>query len=180
MANIRRRRASFAVRGARRATQWGGTAASTDVSSINAATKAIDQAFTEATLDEVTPATIVRVRAELWVKSDQVVATERPFGAIGCLIVSEEARVAGAASIPGPMTNDDSDQWFMHQYWATDLVLLDSTGFQGGNGFSRFTIDSRAMRKINKGEALVTMIENKHATHAAIYYMSIRTLFKLH
>ncbi len=174
------RRSSFVRRvGPRRATQWGASADTTGGTALAAATSQIDQQFTEAILQEVSPGTVQRVRGELWVVSDQVVATEQPFGAIGFAVVSEQARAAGAASLPAPITNEDSDLWFVHQFWHTDIRVFDATG-NNFNTAARYSFDSKAQRKFTEGEAIVVMIENASATHGVTYWLKFRMLFKLH
>ena len=108
----------------RRLTEWGASADVTTFLAIPPATKVLDQAFTEAILEDVTPGTIVRVRGVAFVRSDQTAATEDAFGAVGFAVVSEQARAAGAASLPGPITNEDSELWFLWQPLYVTLTLV--------------------------------------------------------
>jgi len=130
--------------------------------------------FSAADLADVVPSTVVRVRGTIWVASDQASVSEEPFGAIGIAIVSEQARAAGVASLPLPVANEGSDLWFMYQafqgYFATGQ----------GVTWQRYDFDTRAMRKLEEGEAIVTMVENAHATMGMEFIVKKRTLFKLH
>ncbi len=166
--------------GQRRATEWGASSTPTVTTNLAANTVLLHQSFTQALLAEVTPATIVRVRGELWVKSDQVAATRTPFGAVGFAVVSEQARAAGVASVPDPSTDALSDLWFLHQFWATDFTFITAAGFQGGSTFTRYTFDSKAMRKIVDGNAIVIVIANSAAAGGIDFVMNFRVLFKLH
>jgi len=171
-----RRRGGFAprIRGPRRMTEWGASA-DTDVAQVLAAgTSVIDQVFTEAILEDVAPGTFVRVRGELWVASDQASASEEPFGAMGFALVSEPALVAGVASVPTPITDETSELWFVWQpfqaYFATGQGVV----------WTRYSFDSKAMRKFEEGQGLVVVLENAHATFGMEYIIKYRILAKLH
>ncbi len=89
---FRRRNIPSAVRGsARRKTSWIQSADNTDVRALAAGTLVLDQRFTSAIIDAGVgfESTIVRTRGLFSVRSDQIAATEQPFGAFGIVIVSE-------------------------------------------------------------------------------------------
>jgi len=164
------------VRSVRRATEWLGSVNSTTFTALAAATKTLDQFFAD--LGE--PATLVRTRGELWVWNDQLAASEIPFGALGMAIVSEQARVAGAAALPGPTTNNDSDLWFLHQYWASRMTFGSAIGFQESSAAAHVSFDSKAMRRIEQGSNIVVMMENSSALHGCQFLLQFRVLIKLH
>ncbi len=121
------------------------------------------------------PTTIRRTRGIVSWRSDQVIAAENPMGAFGLCVVSDNAFAAGAASIPGPFTDADSELWFVHQY-------LYATVDQGSGGFTRsveerYVIDSSAMRKFTQEERIVVMFENASGAHGALSLFMIRALF---
>ncbi len=66
------------------------------VSSLNAAALALR------------PFTIVRTRGLLIVQSDQVAATEQPFGALGLSVVTDQASAIGISAVPTPITDAGS------------------------------------------------------------------------
>ena len=177
MAFKRSRRPAFAV-ASRRATEWAGGAGPTTLTVLAATTKLLDSSFSEATLARLVPATIVREHMTLYVKSDQIAASENPFGSVGSAVVSEQARVAGAASLPGPDTNDASDLWYLHGRWSAVIVFGTAVGLETSAG-RVFQFDSKAQRKVEDGSAIVTMIENITA-FGVQYLIQQRTLFKLH
>ncbi len=179
MARRNIRRSFVGGRAQRRLTEWQGyTAGLTDAVNLAAATSQLDSSTTEATLASVVPATIVRVWGELWIKSDQLAATENPYGAYGMAVVSEQARALGVTALPAAMADSGSDLWFVQGLWHAGVSVSTVAGTE--QLWSRYSFDSRAMRKISDGEGIVFMIENQHATHGARYQLFYRTLFKLH
>ncbi len=162
MANIRRGRRSFAVRGSRRETEWAASADSAATASVGPGVKMLDQIFSSALLAEVSPATIIRVRGWIYVQSDQVAAREEPFGALGFRVVSDLAATAGAASIPGPITNEDDEGWFV---WPPIFVVQEAASSNPGGAVIEF--DSKAMSKFVQGDAILVMLENAHGVFSS-------------
>ena len=161
----------------RRKTQWIASADSTTITTLAAATSVLDQSFSLATLADLIPFTIVRTVGELWVKTDQVSTTEIPFGGLGFSVVSEQARVAGVASVPVPITQEASDLFFTYQFWLASLLVADATGIMDGS--QRYTFDSRAQRKVTDGEAIVVTLENASSVHGVGFVLKYRLLVKL-
>ncbi len=58
--------------------------------------------------------TILRTVGVLSIRSDQIAAPEEQVGAFGMIKVTDLAIAAGAASIPGPVTDIGDDGWFVH------------------------------------------------------------------
>ena len=121
------------------------------------------------------PVTIRRTHGILEWRSDQKAADESPFGAYGLCIVSNNAFAAGVASIPGPYTDADSDLWFVHQYLRTTLLFGSNIGFDGRAG-EVYTINSKAMRKLNEEETIAVVVENGSTTAGATFFHALRTL----
>ena len=159
-------------RAPRRSTQWIGSADDTAFDNLAGSTKQLDQSFAFAE-----PATIVRTRGMLWIKSDQLAASEEPFGALGMMVASDEAVAAGAASLPGPFTEDFSDSWFVWLTWAAHQISVSSSpqAVQWG----QFEIDSKAQRKVHDGDTVGVMIETGSA-FGCEFLMHFRMLVKLH
>ena len=97
--------------------------------------------------------TVVRVRGEISVLSDQAAVQEPQMGALGLIRVTDRAIAAGAASIPGPITDGDDDGWFVWHPWAQE------SGPVKGDTFQR-VIDSKAQRIVREGQQLAVMIES--------------------
>ncbi len=93
-----RRRRSIARRGSRKGTNWG-RIVFTGTTQIAAASKSL---LTTVVLSNPgIGETLVRSRGHIFVFSDQAAAVEMQIGAFGCVVVSDLAIAAGAASIPG-------------------------------------------------------------------------------
>ncbi len=123
------------------------------------------------------PFTIVRTRAMLHVLSDQAAVTESPFGAIGAMIISDQASAVGITAIPDPVANSDAP-WFLWEPWSLQFNFLSSVGFDANAGYSRM-IDSKSMRKVNDNEDLAIVATNSVAEGAIVRFIG-RMLIKLH
>ena len=169
--------------GIRRATNWLSSAIETGENTLAAATATIDQSFSAAQIQAQAPAggTIVRTRGTLWVKSDQAVATESPIGALGFMVVREQARVVGVTAVPTPTTESFDDGFFVHQFWQAGMsfVQVDATGtIITGNLWKRYDFDSKAQRKFIPDDAFVITMENSHASDGVLYQIGYRLLIK--
>ncbi len=100
-----------------------------------------------------------RTRGVFSAQSDQTSVFESPYGAIGFIVVNDLALAAGAASIPGPVTDADDDGWFV---WEAFLPMSGATD-QGSVvpvQWPNVYFDSKAMRKIPEGFGVAVMVEN--------------------
>ena len=158
----------------RRSTQWIASTAETAVSTLAAASVVLDQSFAFAE-----PATVIRIRGQLWIRSDTLSASEEPFGAIGMAVVTDQALAIGVTAVPTPITDQSSDNWFLWQPFAQSIAFLDATGMNF-NRFAQFELESKAMRKVDDGKAVVVVLENASAAHGMVYLMEFRMLVKLH
>jgi len=165
------------IRGPKRATAWGQTDLTT--TAVAAGAKVLMARFTAATLLAFAPSgTVVRERGSFLFTSDQIAADELYQGAVGFARVSEIAAAAGAASIPGPVTDAGWDGWYGwypvlgHLGRATDIGFAE-VGY-------RQEIDVKAMRKFGVDDSLVIMAENASGSTGFNVLAQIRTLFKLH
>ncbi len=166
-------RRSF-VRSARRATQWTSTVPETAFIILAAGSSVIDSTFVTTS---GAPETLIRVRGLFTVQTDQTAAAEAPFGAIGIAVVSDEAAAAGAASVPLPYTDAESDLWVMHQFFAAPFEFGTAVGFS--DVARQYEIDSKAMRKVSEDQTLVLMVQNGSAAHGMQYRLDLRLLAKV-
>ncbi len=166
--------------GPRRATTWGSSVDKTAVTNLAAATTVLHESFSDATLATVVPATIVRTVGSFWCKSDQVAAERTPIGALGMAVVSEQARVAGVASVPSPTADSDSDLFFQFLHWTCGFNFVTAAGVLGTEEWARFDFDSRAMRKVVDGDAIVMVVSNSATAGGIDFVLQFRMLFKLH
>ena len=159
--------------GPRRSTQWLGSTDRTAVVALAGNGQLLDQTFGFSE-----PATIIRTRGTLWVRSDQEAADEVAFGALGMAVVTDAAALIGVTAIPKPSGNSDDDAWFLWAPWLCDFEVASQVGFQNEN-FSRFDFDSKAMRKVHDGSTAVVVLENDTAVGLEFSIM-FRMLVKLH
>ena len=125
------------------------------------------------------PFTVVRVRGFIHIRSDQAAASETFMGDLGMAIVSAQAEAIGITAIPTPLTDKDSDLWFVHQMVADRIDVGSGAGTGPPVNTGKYIqYDSKAMRKVVDGDQLVVVVENELAgcnlTHSA------RLLLKLH
>ncbi len=141
---------------------WTGSFSS-DAVTVPASTKILLGSFSlsNPNIDE----TILRTVGRVYVSSDQSVATERQIGAFGLILVSDLAVTAGAASIPGPISDRDHDGWFVYVPIVQSFLFKDATGIQENAGVG-YDFDSKAKRKIEEGTKIAIMVENAMSTHA--------------
>ncbi len=162
-------------RSPRRLTEWGfAEFGPTNVG----ATPVLLASFTAATLEDIIPCTVVRVRGLFHVKSDQLVTPEQWLGAIAVLIVSESARAAGVGSINTPFTEGVADQFFVYEFYAGNQEGT-AAGEPQAAGLN-FPIESKAMRKIVDGDSIAIVAENSTNTAGVSITGGFRILFKLH
>ena len=103
-----------------------------------------------------------RTRGWVHVTSDQSAAAELQLGSLGLVVVSDLALAAGAASIPGPVTDASDDGWFVWQPFVSRQAV--SAVLTASAGPLVFEFDSKAMRRVEEGFGIAVMVENAHAT----------------
>jgi len=170
------RRGGFA-RVQRRKMLWLGYALQTAPAALAANTKSIHGCLNAAAL-ALRPFTVTRVVGSLYIGSDQNAATELAFGALGLVVVTDEAVAAGAGSVPGPYGANASD-WMMNKSWAQGVSFSSAVGFQTSR-VDRFDFDQKGQRKVDIGQDLIQVIENASALNGAVYVLMMRVLVKLH
>ena len=123
------------------------------------------------------PFTILRTRALLRVESDQLSASEASRGAMGMIVVSDQAVAAGTASIPKPTTQADA-KFFVWEPWINSFLLASAVGFTE-NGGERIVVDSKAMRKVAINEDVAIQCSNSSA-NGVLATLEGRILIQLH
>ena len=171
---IVRRSGGFGRGGSGRLTEWFGDPFQTVEGSLPANSFVVVSALLAAGLAK-RPFTITRTIGMISILSDQNVAVEVPFGAVGGIVVSEKAVATGATAIPDPVTQVNSDLWFMYQSFAAE----GSASTNVGRPIEHFPFDSRAQRKVEDGDDFVFVISNASAADGLQYIFNVRTLVKL-
>ncbi len=160
-----------------RLTEWIAASEKTGATALPANTIILIESLTTAEKAKL-PFTVTRVRGEIWFRSDQVAADEFVPAAYAMAIVSDEAIAAGAGSLPFPATNPSSDLFFVHQFLFAGIVLNEAAGTDQ-TVWQRYTIDSKAQRKVAPGSDIAVLIENSSATQGALFVANFRMLVKL-
>jgi len=115
-----------------------------------------------------------RTRGLFSVASDQAAAGESQLGALGFIVVSDLAVAAGAASIPGPVTDASDDGWFVWVPFGQESIRA-----AGGPQSFQYEFDSKAMRRVEEGFAIAIMVENAHATEGLDFWCGTSLLSSL-
>ncbi len=108
--------------------------------------------------------TVRRVRGTMLISSDQITNIEEQIGAMGWIVVTDRALAAGAASIPGPVTDGPDDAWFL---WEPFAQLTAGADLASTNITPPIAVpfDSKGMRKVDDPNVIAIMVENAHATN---------------
>ena len=157
--------------GFRQGTDWG-RITSTGQVTVAAASKVL----LISTLPDESDETIRRTIINMHVISDQTAGTELQTGAIGCFIANDLAVTAGAASLLGPVTDQNDDSWLLWMAFSQMFQVISGAGVESDAGH-QYVIDSKAQRKIQSGQRHVVMIENAHGSHGFNVMVSMSVLF---
>ena len=176
----------WTTRAQRRKTSWEigpqtGTDGSAQVLSSSAATIA-----TGAVTPGLPGVTVIRTRGELLLvlKSASVVGAGF-HGAFGIGIASAAAVAAGIGSVPTPITEEGSENWLYHRYFAVvSAGVVDGTASTDSDpntgAVLRVEVDSKAMRKFDDQLVIYAAIEVTEAGAATMdWYFNSRQLVKL-
>ena len=139
----------------KRLTRWIGIAPVSTVVTAVGGTIVFSLAAPELALR---PFTIVRTRLQVAIQSDQAAASELVIAAMGVCVVSDQALAIGVTAVPTPITDIDSDLWFVHQVTYNNFVFGDGTGFIENN-LAQYDVDSKAMRKVQDGQDVAVVAE---------------------
>ena len=120
------------------------------------------------------PFTIIRVHMEIFVISDQAAAIEQQAGAYGLAVVSDQALAIGITAVPTPVTDMGSDLWFLHQIYFVNSSSLTDRSMPG----QKYSIDSKAMRKVNDDQDIAFVAETSAVAAGAILFTAGRMLVK--
>jgi len=125
------------------------------------------------------PFTVVRTHLALRILSDQSGASEEQLAAVGLCIVSDQAAAVGVAAVPTPVTDAESDLWFVHQWMHASFLFGSGIGFSGDDG-QAYTVDSRAMRKLEEDSQILVVAESQSPSDGTRIMCAGRILIKEH
>jgi len=123
--------------------------------------------------------TVIRSRGIISVITDTPLAAapQVQLGAFGIVVINDLALAAGAASIPGPVTDQDDEGWFV---WQPIGQAIDATGSTAVTAVSKeYHFDSKAARRIETGFGAALMVENASAADVMLVHLSISQLTKI-
>jgi len=108
--------------------------------------------------------TVIRIRGELQIQLTlATTARDGMAGAVGIGIATAAAVNAGIASVPTPITEQDSENWLWWQAFSVMSAGIGTGAAQNlsGTGSSHFraTIDTKAMRRFDSEKAIYAAIE---------------------
>ena len=164
------------ARGPRRKTVWlaGGMSETT----VAAANTAVLVAQLNAAALALWPFTIVRTRGYFSIRSDATAADESYAIAYGQAVVRDQASAIGVTAIPTPVTDQGSDAWFVWEFLDGRFDFGDASGVaELGH---RRVLDSKAMRKVDLGDDVVTVVESPSFGTGQVVVDTFRMLIKLH
>ena len=171
-----RRHSSFRGRGQRRETSWLDIEITAATLGAGAATITHQLSATELAKR---PFTIVRTYLEVLLESDQIVATERQLGAVGICVVSDQAVAIGITAVPTPDTDLASDLWLLNKVILNKFTFSSAVGIQTPAG-TLYSIDSKAMRKVNDDQDVVIVAELTGGSLGGVISLGGRILIKEH
>jgi len=132
--------------------------------------------------------TLVRTRGECLLFLSNATAANDGFDcAFGIGVVTDEAFAAGIVSIPTPITDEGSDIWLYHRYFSlsassplSGAAAVDRTALSPATAVFRFTVDSKAMRKLTVQDTIFAALEVvERGTATLRWHFNSRSLFKL-
>ena len=169
-----------------RAPMIGGAKRQTNWFFLSAATTAINgSAVLVASLNAAglakRPFTVVRTHLMVYLRNDQLGASELVIAGVGMAVVSEQSSAVGVTAVPTPLTEEAWDGWLYHRYFALFANSLTESEFLGSDGATLETeIDSKAMRKLQIDQAIFMAIEVAEVGTATMFWSAnTRTLVKL-
>ncbi len=111
--------------------------------------------------------TALRQRGRFLFRAVPDAAADDDIAAIGIIVVSDNAVGQGGASVPGPI-NDPDAPWLWHNYvpLAGGASTAEDPESIGLNVY--VDLDSRAMRKVDRNEAIVLVAELQTGQFASV------------
>jgi len=169
----------FATRrqGPSRETLWFGTTEA--IVTLAAANSAQLVTSLNAAALALRPFTVIRSYIQWSMMSDQLVALEDQQVGYGRAVVSDQASAIGVTAVPTPFTDLSSDLWFMHGILSSRFVDT-GTAVEVAPNPVQVTLESKAMRKVEDGQDLITVMENSSISAGTRSLVAGRLLIKLH
>ena len=122
--------------------------------------------------------TLLRSRGQILITGTPSAASDSDVVGLGLIVVSQNALVAGGASLPGPVSDLGAD-WLWHSFVPLDAGADASLVDPGAITYiHRVEVDSKAMRRIPPDKAVVLMAQLTTGDFSAVILQAgIRFLF---
>jgi len=147
-------------------------------STVAAASTAVLLTSLNAAALALRPFTVIRTRGILQIRSDQTAAAESQQAAYGECVVSDQAQAIGVTAVPTPVTDSGSDLFYVYEWLLNSLEVTTDIGRYIDQPPYRY--DSKAMRKVEVGQDMITVWETGAASDGASLTVFSRALIKLH
>ncbi len=105
------------------------------------------------------PFTVVRSHFSFFLSSDQAAAEETQSCVWGAAVVSDQAVTVGITAVPLPNTDLGSSLWFAIKGMYSKASSLTDRATPG----VAYSLDSKAMRKVDVGSDIVVVLQNPAA-----------------
>ena len=161
------------VRSNRRSPNRGWAGITDTGNAVAAATKVLlgSVSLSNSNIDE----TVLRFVGLIGVQTDQFVTDELQIGAFGMIVVNDFAIAAGAASVPGPITDSGDDGWFVHVPFINSFNFGTGVGFESNNMINRY-FDFKSKRIVEEGFAIALVVESSSASQGFTFNIIARLL----
>ena len=169
------RRVTRHFSGARRETSWFDIEPSANA--VGTSQFAITHLMTAVELAK-RPFTVTRTRLEVMIATDQASASEAQIGAVGLCVVSSQAAAIGVTAVPTPISDMGSDLWFVHHVLMSQVLFATVVGITEIG--RKYSIDSRAMRKVNDDQEIIVVVESAATSDGFNIDIAGRLLIKEH
>ena len=123
------------------------------------------------------PFTIIRTRGIMHTRSDQTSVLENYSAALGFAVVSDQSVAIGVIAVPTPDTDRGSGLWFVYEEIAGVFGFVSGIGTSDPFGSTRY-FDSKAMRKVDVGQDVISVLENTSVSLGTSTHMAARMLIK--
>ncbi len=119
--------------------------------------------------------TVLRLRGNFSIESDQAAASETQVGVLGAIMVTSDAFAAGVGSMPAPIASAEDD-WMLFEPFSESFLFADATGFNS-NAARQYKFDSKAKRIVaGNGMVLAVTVQSEASSDGLIIQLNLSVL----
>ncbi len=119
--------------------------------------------------------TVLRTVGTIAVASDQTAGTEVQEGAVGLIVAGDRAILGGVASLPGPITDMNDDEWFVHIPFSFKQQFVSAIGIYPDFAHM-LQFDFKSKRIVEDGNSLAVIVESSAASDGFTFSILLRIL----